>query len=350
MVQAPYGTMPNGTSVMGFTLTNARGLRVHAIEYGAIVTALHTPDRAGDLADIVLGYRSLSGYLNDEAYIGAIVGRVANRIAGARFTLDGTTHSLAANARPHARHGGVTGFSRCVWQGAVAATDAGASVTFRHESPDGDEGYPGMLRVAVTYTLTDDDALVIDYEATTTQATPVNLTHHAYFNLAGHGAGDVGRHIMQIDADRYTPVDRLLIPTGVVAPVAGSPFDFRIAAPLGARIDEAHDQLVIGHGYDHNWVLANAAGALRSVARVIEPLRGRTMDVATTEPGVQLYTGNYLDVRTGAKDGAVYAPRSGFALETQHWPDAPNQPGFPDVTLRPGMTGRSRTVYSFGTA
>jgi aldose 1-epimerase len=347
-VAAPYGTLPSGEPVMGFTLTNVHGLSLHAIEYGGIITRLSAPDRAGAFADIVLGHDSLEGYLGSSSYFGAIVGRVANRIAGARFTLDGVTYALAENSPPNTLHGGRVGFDRQRWHGEAAADHDGARLTLRVTSPDGDEGFPGELAGTVTYSLDNDNRLTIEYEATPTRPTPVNLTHHAYFNLAGHDAGDIGAHTLLLHADAYTPMDAAMIPTGAIAPVDGTPFDFRVPTAIGARIDDAHPQLVIGRGYDHNWVINGDRGLLHPAARVVEPASGRTLEVQTTAPGLQCYTGNFLDGTERGKGGHAYVRRGGFSLETQHFPDAPNQPAFPTCIVRPGDTFRSRTVFAFG--
>lgn len=345
---APFGQLPTGEPIAGFTLTNAHGLVVHAIEYGGAITRVVVPDRDGTLADVVLGCDTLEDYIAGDAYLGAIIGRVANRIGGARFTLDGMTYTLAANTGPNALHGGGRGFDKLHWRGVCDADSEAARVTFRLESPDGDEGYPGALTVTVTYTLTNANALVIDYEAATTRPTPVNLTNHAYFNLAGHDAGDIDAHVLAIDADAYTPLDASMIPTGEIAPVAGTPFDFRVPTRISARIDDSHEQLRIGHGYDHNWEITGADGTLRHAARVHEPSSGRTLDVHTTEPGLQCFTVNFLSGSIRGKSGVAYQRRAGFSLETQRFPDAPNRAEFPSVILRPGAVLRSRTVYTFG--
>lgn len=343
-----FATMPDGTAIDVFTLTNARGLELRAITYGGIITSLRTPDRNGQLADIVLGFDTLEGYLSDPPYFGAIIGRYGNRIAKGRFTLDGVAYTLATNNGENHLHGGIRGFDKVVWDAAPFENASGAGVVFRHTSPDGDEGYPGTLAVEVTYTLTNDDELVVDYLATTDKATPVNLTQHSYFNLAGNGAGDILGHVLQLDAGRYTPVDAGLIPTGAIAPVEGTPFDFRTPMAIGARIDEDHEQLKRGGGYDHNFVLDRSSSGLVHAARVVEPTTGRTLDIATTEPGIQFYSGNFLDGTITGKRGHVYAHRTGFCLETQHYPDSPNQPDFPSTILRPGAEYRSRTVFRFG--
>jgi aldose 1-epimerase len=344
-----FGTLPDGRSVEAFTLVNAHGLELRAITYGGIIVSLKTPDRDGRMADIVLGFDTLAGYLTNAPYFGAIVGRYANRIARGRFTLDGTTYQLATNNGPNHLHGGVRGFDKVLWRGAPFHDDNGVGVALTHTSPDGDEGYPGSLTMRVAYTLTDRDTLVVDYAASTDRATPVNLTQHSYFNLAGGGVRDVLDHSLGIDADAYTPVDATLIPTGALAPVAGTPLDFRTPVAIGARIDRDDPQLRHGGGYDHNYVLRGGpGGGLAHAARLVEPTSGRTLDLYTTEPGLQLYSGNGLDGRLVGKGGQAYRRRFGVALETQHFPDSPNQPSFPSTILRPGSEYRSRTVFAFG--
>jgi aldose 1-epimerase len=336
-----------------FTLTNAHGVEVRAMTYGAIVTAVRTPDRQGHLDDVVLGFDSLPGYLEKSPYFGAVVGRYANRIARGRFTLDGKTYRLAVNNGPNALHGGLRGFDKVLWAAEPFQSDSGVGVTFRYTSRDGEEGYPGTLAVRVTYTLTPRDEWVVDYEATTDKATPINLTQHSYWNLHGGGRGDVLDHVLTLDASRFVPVDTTLIPTGELAPVAGTPFDFRTPTPVGARIDADHPQLRAGRGYDHTWVLDRggaAPGTPAHAARVVDPSTGRTIDVSTTEPGLQFYTGNFLDGTVAGKGGQVYARRSALCLETHHFPDSPNHPSFPSTILRPGETFRSRTVFAFGVA
>lgn len=345
---APFGVLPSGDSVHVFTLTNANGVELRALDYGGIVVSLRTPDRTGALGDIVLGYNSLAGYLASSPYFGALVGRYANRIARGRFTLDGTAYRLAVNNGVNALHGGLKGFDKVLWKAEPREDSSGVAVVFRYASKDGEEGYPGTLSVEVTYTLTDRNEFTIDYLATTDRATPVNLTQHSYFNLGGDGSGDVLGHLMAIDADRYTPIDSTLIPTGVLSSVAGTPFDFRKGAAIGAQIGEADGQLKNGGGYDHNFALNRGGSGLLHAARVVEPKSGRTLDVATTEPGLQFYTGNFLDGSIIGKGGHVYRHRNGFCLETQHFPDSPNQAAFPSTILRPGQTYRSRTVYTFG--
>ena len=346
--KAPYGVLPAGDSVHVFTLTNANGMELRAITYGGIVISLRTPDRQGAMGDIVLGFNDLDGYVKSSPYFGSITGRYANRIARGRFSLDDVEYRLAINNGVNALHGGLRGFDKVVWTAEPRTDSSGAGVRFSYVSRDGEEGYPGTLNVTVTYTLTDSNQFVIDYEATTDKATPVNLTQHSYFNLAGDGAGDILGHVLTLDADRYTPVDSTLIPTGELASVEGTPFDFRSGVPIGARIGQDNSQLRIAGGYDHNFVLTRSQTGLSHAARVVDSTSGRTLDVSTTEPGMQLYTGNFLDGSITGKSGHVYRHRNGFCLETQHFPDSPNQPSFPSTILRPGETYRSRTVYTFG--
>jgi aldose 1-epimerase len=352
VTRASFGRMPDGTDVEVFTLTNAKGLEVRAIEYGAIILSLRTPDRAGRMDDVVLGYDALAGYVaNNSPYLGAIVGRYANRIARGRFTLDGREFTLATNNAPNHLHGGVKGFDKVVWNGEPVDGPAGSGVAFSYTSRDGEEGYPGTLKARVTYSLNDRGELTVDYHATTDKPTVVNLSQHSYFNLSG-GERDILGHELTIAADRYTPVDDTLIPTGELAPVEGTPLDFRKPVAVGARINDAHVQLKRGQGYDHNFVLGglkpDAAGSVRKAARLVDPISGRSLDISTTEPGVQFYSGNFLDGSIKGKGGRAYARRSGLCLETQHFPDSPNRPDFPSTVLRPGAEYRSRTVFSFG--
>ncbi len=351
VTRAAFGTLPDGTAIEVFTLTNAHGLVVRAITYGGIIVSLHAPDRDGRLDDIVLGYDTVDGYVKDNSpYFGAIIGRFGNRIAKGTFSLDGQAYTLATNNGPNHLHGGLQGFDKVVWTGESASTDRGPSVTFSRTSPDGEEGYPGALTARVTYTLTDRNELIVDYHATTDKPTIVNLTQHSYFNLAGQGARDILGHELQVVADRYTPVDSTLIPTGELAPVEATPFDFREPTAIGARIDADHPQIKAGLGYDHNFVLTRSGDGLEVAARVVEPTTGRTLEVATTEPGLQFYSGNFLDGSITGKAGRVYQHRYGFCLETQHFPDSPNQPAFPSVVLRPGEEYRTQTVFTFGVA
>lgn len=330
-----------------YSLTNAQGLSLSAIPFGATIVTLSTPDRARVFDDIVLGFDDPSEYRLHSPYCGAVVGRYANRIADGRFTLDGATYQLARNDGRHALHGGGTGFDKVVWHAEPLST-GGDGVRFAYRSPDGEEGYPGNLDVTVAYTLGDDDALTVDYRATTDRATPINLSQHTYFNLGGAARGDILGHVLQLNADQYLPVDATLIPTGELRAVAGTPFDFRMPTPIGLRIGAADDQLRHAGGYDHTFAIAGADGSLRCAARVLEPTSGRTMEVWTTEPGVQFYSGNFLDGTVRGKGALPYLHRSGFCLETQHFPDSPNHPGFPSTILRPGETFVSQTVFRFG--
>jgi aldose 1-epimerase len=358
--RAPFGATAAGEPVERFTLRNATGMEIDVITYGGIITSLRTPDRNGEMADIVLGFDTLDPYLAGTPYFGAIIGRYGNRIAGGRFEVDGVAYTLATNNGPNHLHGGDVGFDKVVWAGEPFDDESGVGVTLRYTSQDGEEGYPGTLDVTVRYTLTDADELVVDYHATTDRATPVNLTQHSYFNLAGEGNGTILGHELWIDASHYTPVDSTLIPTGEIAPVEGTPFDFRTPTPIGARIDADHPQIAVGPGYDHNFVLDAAgpesvAGALRPqeaeltfAARVVEPTSGRMMEIYTEEPGLQFYAGNFLDGSIVGKSGRAYEFRSGFCLETQHFPDSPNQPAFPSTLLLPGEEYRTRTLFAFG--
>jgi len=346
--RAPFGATPDGIPIELFTLTNAAGTQLSAMTYGATIVSLRVRDRAGALGDVVLGFDSLTGYLNHSAYFGAIVGRYANRIGNGRFALDGTTYHLPRNDGPNHLHGGRRGFDKVVWQAQPFRNSRGVGLALSYTSPDGDEGYPGTLTAMVHYLLTDGDELVVDYEATSDAATPVNLTQHSWFNLAGAGGGDILSHELTIAADAFTPVDSTLIPTGVIAPVEGSPFDFRVPSTIGARIGAANRQLEVADGYDHNFVLRREGPGLVLAARVVEPGTGRTLDVSTTEPGLQLFSGNSLDGTITGKGGLAYGRRSGFCLETQHYPDSPNQPHFPSTILRPGDRYGSRTVFAFG--
>jgi aldose 1-epimerase len=348
----PFGVTADGRPAELFTLTNRHGIQIRLTNYGGIITSLRTPDRSGRFDDIVLGYDSLAGYLRNSPYFGAIVGRYGNRIARGMFTLDGTTYRLAVNNGPNSLHGGLRGFDKVVWTASPFKNQEGTGVALDYTSPDMEEGFPGTLRAHVTYTLTDDDRLIVDYSATTDKATPVNLTQHSYWNLAGSARRDILGHVLTINADSMTPVDSTLITTGEITPVAGTPFDFRTPTAIGARVDQRQDtQIRYGNGYDHNFVLNRggaAADALVRAARVVEPSSGRTLDIFTTEPGLQFYSGNFLDGTITGKGGVVYRFRYGLALETQHYPDSPNHPNFPSTILRPGQRYHTRTVYQFG--
>ncbi|HST51713.1 MAG TPA: aldose epimerase family protein [Pyrinomonadaceae bacterium] len=345
--RADFGRMPDGQPVSVYTLTNRRGAEARVINYGGAVVSLKVPDRSGKLGDVVLGFDDLEGYIKQTFYIGALIGRYGNRIAGGRFTLDGVQYQLAANNNGNHLHGGVRGFDKVLWQARPLASKEGASLELTYKSRDGEEGYPGNLSVRVVYTFTDDDALRVDYEATTDKATVVNLTQHSYFNLAGEGSGDVLRHQIQINAARFTPTDATSIPTGELRAVRGTPFDFTRPAEIGSRINDDDEQLKFGSGYDHNFLLDGRAGALKKAAEVYEPTTGRALEVWTTEPGVQFYTGNFLAVERGGKNGHAYPRRSAFCLEAQLYPDSPNKPDFPSTILRPGARFRSTTIYRF---
>ena len=328
-----------------YTLSNRNGLRAKIMTYGAILTELHVPDRLGNFSDVVLGFDNLAAYLKGHPYFGATTGRYANRIAKGKFTLNGKEYTLAVNNGPNHLHGGVKGLDKRVWKAEPVSVPHGAAVKFTYFSPNGEEGYPGNLTVAVTYTLTDGNELRLDYEATTDQDTPINLTNHSYYNLAGAGHGTILNHELQINADRYTPVDATSIPLGEIRAVRGSVMDFTTSTAIGARIDQVGGT---PGGYDHNFVLNKPqAGALALAATVYEPGSGRVMKVLTTEPGVQLYTGNYLDGTLTGKGGLGYPFRSGLCLECQHFPDSVNQPAFPSVILKPGQTYRHTTVHQF---
>jgi aldose 1-epimerase len=343
-----WGKTNTGETAELYTLRNTQGAEATVTTYGACVVTLKMPDKTGKFDDIVLGFDNLDGYLQTPPppYFGATIGRYGNRIAGAEFKLNGKTYTLAKNNGANHLHGGNIGFDKVVWTGKA---DSGASVAMTYLSKDGEEGYPGDLTVTVTYTLTDNNELRIEYSATTDKDTVVNLTNHSYFNLAGQGQGDILGHVVMIDADRFTPVVKGLIPTGELRKVDGTPFDFRKPTPIGDRIDAQDPQIAFGAGYDHNFVLNRTGSSLQFAARVTEPKTGRVMEVLTTEPGLQLYTGNFLDGTLKGLGGKVYTRRSAFSMETQHFPDSPNEPSFPSTTLKPGGRYHSETVYRFST-
>jgi len=341
--QQEWGKTPDGTVVHLFTLTNRQGVVAKVTSFGAILTELRVPDRAGRPANVVLGFDNLDQYVKGHPAFGATIGRFANRIAKARFSIDGVEYKVAANSGANHIHGGRQGFDKRVWQARpLLPKDREAAVEFSYVSQDGEEGYPGNLKVTVTYTLTDSGELRIDYRASTDKATPINLTNHSYFNLAG--SGDVRDQELMINADRYTPADGELIPTGEIASVKGTPLDFTKPLKIGARIEQLKPQ---PGGYDHNYVINGDPGTLRLAARATEPRSGRVMEVSTTEPGVQLYTGNWLDGKVKGVDGVVYPRHGGFCLETQHYPDSVNKSMFPSPILRPGQTFNSTTVFKF---
>jgi aldose 1-epimerase len=330
-----------------FTLTNKNGVSTKITNYGGIVMSLNVPDKAGQFGDVVLGFDTVEEYLQPHPYFGALIGRYGNRIANGKFTLEGKNYTLAQNNGPNSLHGGLKGFDKVIWDAKPLDTRDGPALELTYLSKDGEEGYPGNLLVKVIYTLTHDDALRIDYTATSDGTTVINLTHHSYFNLAGAGNGDILDHDLLLNAAHFTPVNETLIPTGEIRPVAGTPFDFTRPTRIGLRINQDDEQLKFGLGYDHNWVLNNTDGSLALAARASEPSSGRVMEVWTTEPGIQFYSGNFLDGSNIGKGGKVYQHRYGFCLETQHFPDSPNQPNFPSTVLKAGQTYTSTTVYKF---
>jgi len=346
MQKQSFGKTEDGQPVDLYILTNKNGVEAAITNYGGTVVSLKVADRNGKFEDVVLGYDNLDGYATGKAYIGATVGRYANRIAHATFTLDGTTYTLAKNDGDNHLHGG---FNKRVWTAKDVSSSAAQALELTYLSRDGEEGFPGNLPVKVVYTLTDQNELKIDYSATTDKDTVLNLTNHAYFDLAGQGNGDILQQQIMIKADRFTPIDATSIPTGELRSVKGTPFDFTNSTAIGARIDQDDQQLKLGRGYDHNWMLNNGTpGSLFLAAQAYDPHSGRVLEVSTTEPGIQLYTGNFLD-RIHGKDGKVYNRRYAFCLETQHFPDSPNHPNFPSAELKPGQHFQSTTVYKFST-
>jgi aldose 1-epimerase len=345
-----FGQTTDGHSVDLYTLTNSRGAEVKITNYGGTVTSLKVPDRNGKFDDIVLGFDNLDGYLKATAYFGAIIGRYGNRIGKGRFTLHGVEYKLATNNGENHLHGGIKGFDKVVWNARPLKLPNGAALVLTYLSKDGEEGYPGNLSVRVVYTLTNTNDLKIDYSATTDKDTIVNLTHHSYFNLAGQGNGDILNHRLWINAARFTPTDAGSIPTGELRNVQGTPFDFTRPTAIGARINQDYEQLKLGKGYDHNFVLNGKMGIMRRVARASDATSGRVMEVWTTEPGLQFYSGNFLDGTLTGKDGKVYQQRYGFCLETQHYPDSPNEPAFPTTVLRKGARYHTTTIYRFSAA
>jgi aldose 1-epimerase len=339
-----------GEEVTLFTLTNANGMEVKITNYGGIITSVVVPDNQGEAENVTLGFDNLDDYVAGHPYFGNITGRYANRIARGTFTIDGEQFYLALNNNTNTLHGGVVGFDKVVWDAEEVSGEDGVGVKLSRVSPDMEEGYPGNLTVEVTYTLTDSDEIRIDYHATTDEATHVNLTNHAYWNLAGEGSGTTEGHVLTLMASNYTPVDASLIPTGEIAPVAGTPMDFTSGTAIGERIRDDFEQLVIGRGYDHNYVLDRPSAddtSLMVAATVVEPESGRTLTISTTEPGIQFYSGNFLDATEIGAAGKMYRQGDGFALETQHYPDSPNQPDFPSTLLEPGEEFTSTTVYAF---
>jgi aldose 1-epimerase len=343
----PFGAAPDGAPVSLYTLRNKNGVEARIMTYGGIIQSLKVPDKNGKLGDVVLGYDDLNGYITNSPYFGALVGRYGNRIAKGHFTLDGTTYTLAVNNGVNALHGGVKGFDKAIWQAKPGRSDASETLELTYTSHDGEEGYPGNLKVTALYTLTADNAIRLDYTATADKDTIVNLTQHSYFNLAGQGEGSILGHEVYLNADKFTPVDATLIPTGELKPVDGTPFDFRTPTTIGARIGQADEQLKFGNGYDHNWVMNHPMGQLGLDARVTEPTSGRVLEVWSTEPGLQFYCGNFLDGTITGKGGRVYQFRNGFCMEPQHYPDSPNHDNFPSVVLHPGETYHNTIIYRF---
>jgi len=343
-----FGKTDAGESVDLYTLRNAKGVEAKITNYGGILVSLKVPDRNGKFDDVVLGFNDFDTYLKKNSpYLGALIGRYGNRIAKGRFTLNGVEYKLAVNNGENHLHGGIKGFDKVVWTGQETKTPAGPAVVLTYLSKDGEEGYPGNLNVRVVYTLTNNNEIKIDYSATTDKDTVTNLTHHSYFNLAGEGNGDILNHLVTINANRFVPTDAGSIPTGELRKVAGTPFDFLKATAIGARINQDDEQLKLGNGYDHTWVISGVSGKLRLATTAYEQTSGRVMQVWTTEPGVQFYTGNFLDGTLTGKSGKIYARRTGFCFETQHYPDSPNQPSFPTTTLKKGTTYKSTTIYRF---
>lgn len=340
-----FGKTPSGETVELYTLKNASNAEVQIMTYGGTVVSLKVPDRSGTPGDIVLGFETLDGYLKNSPYFGSIIGRYGNRIGRGQFSLNGKQYTLPKNNGENTLHGGIRGFDKVVWKATEVKSKEGPALLLTYLSKDGEEGFPGNLNATVVYTLTNNNELRIEYTATTDKVTVVNLTHHSYFNLAGEGS--ILQHELMINADKFTPVDAGLIPTGELRNVKGTPMDFAKPTAIAARIDQQDEQLVMGKGYDHNWVLNRSTGKLSLAAKAYEPRTGRVMEVLTTEPGLQFYSGNFLDGTITGKGGQVYKQRYGFCLETQHFPDSPNKPAFPSTTLKPGQQYKSTTVYKF---
>jgi len=353
LMMAPFDRTPDNEVVDLITMRNTNGIEMTVLTYGGVIKTLRTPDRTGAVDDIVLGFDDLASYVTKSPYFGTLIGRYGNRIAKGKFTLDGATYTLPTNNGPNSLHGGDKGWDKAVWKFDTFNNATGVGVILTHTSPDGDQGYPGTVKAKVTYTLTDQDQLIVDYEAITDKATVINLTQHSYFNLAGGKAADILGHELMLNAAQYTPVDDTLIPTGQIADVEGTPFDFRKSTAIGARINDKNEQLEKGPGYDHNFVLSRQGPGLVDAAEVYEPTTGRTLTISTTEPAIQFYSGNFLSADpkqpplTG-KGGRIYPKHSGFCLETQHYPDSPNHPNFPSTVLRPGETYKTQTVFKFG--
>ena len=346
-----FGVLADGREVLEYTLANGAGMTVKTINYGATITSLSVADREGESRDVVLGYDSIGGYVNGTGYFGAVVGRYGNRIGKGQFQLDGEQYQLAINNGENQLHGGNIGFNKVLWDAEVLEESDLPAIRFTYISKDGEEGYPGTVTLKVTYTVTDDNALRIEYEGVTDKTTILNPTQHSYFNLSGNFAETILDHELVIEADRFTPVDAGLIPTGELLPVEGTPLDFRQSHPIGARIDDPFEQLALGNGYDHNWVLRNYTepGQIHKAAELYDPVSGRLMTVYTDQPGIQFYSGNFLDGSATGKNGIAYGHRTGLCLETQVFPDSPNKPDFPSATLKPGQVYRQTTIYQFST-
>ncbi len=345
ITEQAWGVLPTGETISLYTLRNEKGVETKISNYGGRIVTLKVPDRAGKLDDVVLGYDTLEPYTKPNPFFGTLVGRYANRIANGEFTLNGKKYTLAKNNGPNSLHGGLQGFDKKAWQAQISQD--GNSLQLTYLSKDGEEGYPGNLTAVVTYSLGSDNALKIDYAATTDADTVLNLTNHSYFNLAGHGSGNILTHLLMINADKFTPVNANLIPTGELKSVEGTPFDFREPTAIGARIDSPDQQMQYGKGYDHNFVLNGSGGVPSLAARIVEPVSGRVMEVHTTQPGVQLYTSNHIEGNIAGKDGATYHFRGAYCFETQHFPDSPNQPSFPTTVLKPSETYRQSTIFKF---
>jgi aldose 1-epimerase len=353
--ELPFGASPGGRPVTLYTLSSGRRMAVRILNYGAVVQSIDVPDRRGRVADVVLGFPNLNDYVNDDlhpgqqgtTYFGATVGRYANRIANGRFSLGGVAYQLPINNAPNTLHGGPLGFNTKLWQAVASVSTKRATLTLSYTSPDGEQGFPGALTVTVTFTVTASNELRIGYQATTSRPTVLNLTNHSYFNLAGEGSGTIEGQRLMINADGYTPVNANLIPTGAISPVAGTPLDFRRATPIGARLRSDFPQMLIAHGYDHNWILKRSRPGVTLAARAEDPRSGRVLTAYTDEPGVQVYTSNFLNGSTVGPSGRAYRQSDAFTLETQHFPDSPNEPSFPSTTLLPGQQFNSTTVYRF---
>lgn len=343
-----YGNIA-GREASLFTLTNDNNITVQVTNYGCIITSIKTPDRKGIIGDIALGFNSLDEYVKDSPYFGCMTGRYANRITKGKFTLNGKEYTLAQNTGENHLHGGLTGFDKVLWDAEEVIAKDSVGIIFKYTSSDGEEGYPGALSTTLTYTLTNKNEIRMDYEATTDKPTILNLTNHTYFNLAGEGSGTILNHLMMLNADKITPVDATLIPTGDLRDVSNTPMDFRTPTAIGARVNDDYDQLTFANGYDHNYIVNGKPGTLRLAAIVSEQTTGRKMEVLTTQPGIQLYIGNFLDGTLTGKNNKAYNKRDGFCLETQHFPDSPNKPAFPSTVLNPGETYKESTVFKFST-